>query len=246
MSFRAGFSPRGTCCSERVAAGLGETYVKGCYQQLRSANIAAGKNVRAYTKDQTVEWFKALDQLPRDSDDAIHFDDAGLFFTHPEARCIDLEYPQKLERLPFFARYLSTLVYEEKDFRGAVLWFTEWGVWQASDEAAGYRIIECINRASGHPASFEVSPGHSFRADELSEAIGMLLQPMIFGWDAYYVPNWSYGFEEFFLHVRHDSFVTVVTRTKEFYDRVFQNLEKLELHPKPGHDRRITRFCRRS
>jgi len=26
-----------------------------------------------------------------------------IFFTHPEAACIDLEYPAKLEQLPFFA-----------------------------------------------------------------------------------------------------------------------------------------------
>jgi len=25
----------------------------------------------------------------------------------------------------------------------------------------------------------------------------MLMQPMVFGWDAYYLPQWSFGFEEF-------------------------------------------------
>ena len=44
----------------------------------------------------------------------------------------------------------------------------------------------------------------------------MLMQPMVFGFDAYYLPKWSYGTGQFFLYVSHDSFVSVVTRTREF------------------------------
>jgi len=40
-----------------------------------------------------------------------------------------------------------------------------------------------MNRSGGQPTSFEAAPGHLFRADELTDAIAMLLQPMIFGWD---------------------------------------------------------------
>jgi hypothetical protein len=100
-----------------------------------------------------------------------------------------------------------------------LLWFTEWGVWNSSDEGVGYKIIEGMNRASGQPKCFEVAPGHFFRADELPDATGMLMQPMISGWDAYYYPQWSYGTGDVFLHVSHDSFVTVATRTKDFYDK---------------------------
>jgi len=74
----------------------------------------------------------------------------------------------------------------------------------------------------------------------------MLLQPMIFGWDAHYYPSWSYGQDQFFLHVSHDSFVSVATRTKEFYDRVLALLQKLELDAKPGHELQVKRFCRLS
>jgi hypothetical protein len=90
-----------------------------------------------------------------------------------------------------------------------------------------------------------VAPGHQFRADELRDAIGMLLQPMIFAWDSYYLPTWSYGTGEFFLHVSHDSFVSVVTRTKAFHDRIFKQLEDLDLNPKPASDMQVNRFRRR-
>ena len=181
---------------------------------------------------------------PNRSDESIHCDGRDLFFAHPEASCIDIEYPPKLERLPFLARYLATLGYEAKDFEGAMLWFTEWGVWNSLDEGIGYRIIEAMHSASGQPKSFEAAPGHLFRADELQEAIGMLLQPMVFGWDAMFVPWGSYGYKEFFLHVSHDSFVSVVTRTKEFHAKAFDLLRELDLNPKPGHELRLRRFCR--
>jgi hypothetical protein len=173
-----------------------------------------------------------------------HCDEKGLFFADPEASCIDLEYPPKLERLSFFARFLATIGYEAGDFQGALLWFTEWGVWNLQEEAVGYRVVESMHRAAGQPKSFEAAPGHLFRADELQDAIGMLLQPMVFGWDAYYLPHWSYGTHQFFLHVSHDSFVSVVTRRKEFYDRVFGLLKELDLRPAPGHELQVKRFCR--
>ncbi|HEX4074217.1 MAG TPA: hypothetical protein VHX49_02325 [Candidatus Acidoferrales bacterium] len=192
---------------------------------------------------EVAEWLQQFEKLGVASD-YVHADKDGLFFTHPEAACIDLEYPQKLERLPFFARSVATIGYEAQHFDGALIWLTEWGVWNLSDEGIGYRIVEQLNAGGGQLKSFEVAPGHRFRADELTDAIGMLLQPMVFGWDCFYLPTWSYGTGEFFLHVSHDSLVSVVTRTKEFYDRVFGVLKDLDLNPNPRHELRARRFCR--
>jgi hypothetical protein len=199
--------------------------------------------MRVLTAAEVDESFRFYEKL---GDEYVHYDGAREpFFTHPEAACIDVEYPPKLERLPFFARCLSTLGYDDWDFQGALIWFSEWGVWNLSDEGVGYRIVERMHVAAGQSGSFEVAPGHEFRADELTDAVGMLMQPMIFGWDPFYLPRWAYGTGQFFLHVSHDSFVNIVTRTKEFNDRVFQQLDKLELHPKPTSDLRCKRFCRR-
>jgi hypothetical protein len=197
--------------------------------------------VHTLSKADVLSWFAAF---PASRMDYVQCDEHGLFFAHPEANCIDIEYPQKLEQLPFLARLLATVGYEPKDFEGALLWFTTWGVWNSSDEAPGYQIIEAMNRAAGQSSSFEVAPGHDFRADELTHAIAMLLQPMLFGWDAYYYPRWSYGTGEFFLFISHDSFVSVVTRTAAFYDEVRALLEELGFHPKEGHALQKERFCR--
>ncbi len=193
------------------------------------------------TKAEVEKWFTSF---PKD-EESVRCEDSQLFYTHPEANCIDLEYPAKLERLPFFARCVATIGYETIHFSGAMMWITQWGVWNEFDESTGYRIIEAIRTASGQPKSFEAAAAHKFRADELHQAIGSLLQPMVFGWDATYYPSWSYGGQsEFFVHVSHDSFVSVVTRTKEFYDRTFRQLKELDLNPKPSSEHRRSRFCR--
>jgi hypothetical protein len=200
--------------------------------------------LKVLSSAEVVEWLSWFEQFPDRSNDYPHSDGKDLYFTHPEASCIDLEYPVKLEKLPFFARFLSTVGYEDRDFEGALLWFTAWGVWNLREEAVGYRIVEAMHRAAGQPQSFEIAPGHLFRGDELQDAVAMLLQPMVFGFDAYYLPKWSYGTGQFFLHVSHDSFVSVVTRTKEFHDRVFGSLQELDLNPRAGHEMRARRFCR--
>jgi hypothetical protein len=197
--------------------------------------------VRVLGKSEVHNWFSGF---PNPSPDYVQCDGRGLFFVHPEANCIDLEYPAKLERLPFFARLLATIGYDPRDFEGAMLWFTAWHVWNSGDEAAGYRLIEAMNKSVGQPSSFEAAPGHLFRADELADYVAMLLQPMIFGWDAYYLPRWSYGTGEFFLFISHDSFVSIATRTTAFHEKVFGVLKELDLNPKQGHEQKKNRFCR--
>ena len=198
--------------------------------------------VQVLSKTELNQWFGA----PQEQSSHVQRDERGLFFLHPEANCIDLEYPTKLERLPFLARALATIGYDPSNFEGALLWFTDWGVWNPSDEAAGYRIVEAMNGAAGQSASFEATPGHLFRPDELTDAVAMLLQPMMFGWDAYYLPRWSFGQEEFFVFISHDSFVSIVTRTKAFYKKVFGLLKELGLDPHDGHELQRSRFCRTS
>ncbi len=161
--------------------------------------------------------------------DRLQCNERGFFFSYQEASSITLHYPPKLERLPYFARFVATLGYDEVDFQGAVLWITECGVWQRREEGIGYRLVENLSRASGQPRSFEATEAYGFRSDELVEAIGMMMQPMIFGWNAYFVPQYSYGVEECFLKISHDSYVRVETRTREFHDRVLKDLEKAEL-----------------
>lgn len=199
--------------------------------------------MKVFTDLQARGWFKGINRSPQEGEDNLTINEAELFFTHAEASCIHLDYPATLERLPFFARYIATLGNDDCSFSGALMWITGWGFWNALDEGIGYRLMESLNRASGQPMSFEIGQVHAFRADELAESIGMLLQPMIFGWDTYYVPHWEYDPREFFLHISHGSYINVVTRTKQFYDQVFQQLQDMDFSPSRGAEFKVGRFC---
>jgi len=196
--------------------------------------------LKVLSNAEVKQWFAGFPQ----GSEYVRSVDTELFFAHSEANCVDVGYPVKVEQFPFLARYLATVGYGPLDFRGAVIWITEWGVWNPLDESPGYRIVEAMCAAAGQPTSFEAGSAFRFRADELDQAIGMLLQPMIFGWDAYYYPSWSYGQDQFFQHVSHDSFATIVTRTKDFYAKVLGELAEIAINAEPGRDLQVRRFCR--
>jgi hypothetical protein len=84
----------------------------------RTRNSRKGRleNMQVLSAKEVAEWFQGFENLEVESD-YVHADKDGLFFTHPEAACIDLEYPSKLEQLPFFARFVATIGYEEQLLR---------------------------------------------------------------------------------------------------------------------------------
>ena len=122
-------------------------------------------------------------------------------------------------QLVYFARLLAHLGYEEVHFSHAYFWITTWHVWGYETEAVGLKTFEQIRRSYGELRSLEAAPGTYFRHDEFTESVACLLQPMLIGWDAYYVPTWQWGSLDYFVFVSHDGFVDIQVRTKEMHDR---------------------------
>jgi hypothetical protein len=175
--------------------------------------------------------------LRGEASDQILYDGLGPHFAHPEAAAIKVLFPSKVERLPFLARAITSVCRAAEDFSGATTWVSQSDVWNAKDEAIGKRIIERINAAAGQPADFEIGSAHSFRGDEYIDSLGVLMQSIIAGWDAYYVPQWTFGYEEFFTFVSHDSYAVIVTRTKGFYDQAVEQLQGFKLDIRPDYER---------
>ncbi len=164
-----------------------------------------------------------------------------IFYDNPEANCVVLDLPREPGQLVFLARLVAALGYEEGHFRGAVLWITEWGVWDPQVEAVGFKALERFRLSFGESRSLESASAHYFRHDEFVDTVALLLQPMLIGWDAYYVPQWAYGGTDHFIFVSHDSYLAVVTRTAEMHRRVLQGLhgfEWLKYREQP-----LERFC---
>lgn len=125
---------------------------------------------------------------------------------------------QEPHQLLYLARLLAHLTYDEVHFRGATLWVTAFEIWNPLEEAITLKLFEQCRRSYGEIRSLESAPGTYFRHDEFVESVCCLLQPMLIGWDAYYIPTWAYGGLDYFVAVSHDGFASVETRTREAYD----------------------------
>lgn len=123
-------------------------------------------------------------------------------------------------QLIYLARLVAHLGCEEIHFGHAYLWITTWGVWNNHEEAIGFKTLEQFRRSYGESRPIEAAPGTYFRHDEFIESVACLVQPMLVGWDAYYVPHFTYGTLDYFVFVSHDGFIDVVVGTKEKYDEV--------------------------
>ena len=142
-------------------------------------------------------------------------------FRNPEAPSITIDLRVKEpHQLVYLARLVAHLGCEEIHFGHAYLWITTWGVWNNHEEAIGFKTLEQFRRSYGESRSIEAAPGTYFRHDEFVESVACLVQPMLVGWDAYYVPTWAYGSLDYFVTVSHDGFIDVEVRTKEMHDTV--------------------------
>lgn len=72
----------------------------------------------------------------------------------------------------------------------------------------------------GEVRSLEERPGHLFSAEGAFEMHSDLVVPMLFGWDAFLIPQG----EGYFLFVSHDGVAGVVTRTQETYQQLYERV----------------------
>ena len=172
----------------------------------------------------------------------LHFDEdgRGVHYVNAEANCIQLEFPDRPMRVPYFTRVLSLLNTEsEEHFNGALLWLTLWTIGSTNLEKIGWKLIEKMRLGFGETRPIGVAPGHWFRSDEFVELNAFLLPCFIFGWDAYFVPSG----QDYFVHISHDEYWTVVAKTTSAYEYLLKQLEPLS--PRAGHEGSRARFCRR-
>ena len=148
-----------------------------------------------------------------------------LHFDGPETRSTDLSLKlSEPHQLVHLACVLAHLSYEEGHFAGAEFWITQSGIWNKQEEAVGFKTLERMRQGYGENRPLESAPAHLFRSDEFVESVSFLLQPMLIGWDAYYIPHWSSDSLDYFLFVSHDAFVRIETRTTQVKEKVTQKL----------------------
>jgi hypothetical protein len=104
-------------------------------------------------------------------------------------------------------------------FEGALLWIRE-RVWGEYSEKTGTMIIEQMRLGKGETEPLEKRPVHLFSSEELFEMHSYFVIPMLFGWDAFLIPEGK----DYFLFVSHDGVVGVVSRTQKTNDELYQRV----------------------
>ena len=156
-------------------------------------------------------------------DCGIRVDGTNLYYDSSEANCIELKFPDLPGRAAYFASKASRLglLDDETQFQGALLWITysEPG----SLAPIGWKQIEKMRQGSGENRPIQTARAHFFRSDENCFDLRAFLLPcFVFGWDAYLIP---FSRRDFFVHVSHDEYWGVVSRTRTAHVELFAELE---------------------
>ena len=165
-------------------------------------------------------------------------DGRSLYYENPESNCMELRFPEKPMQVPFFTRVASSLNLDREElFYGAVLWLTLWDIGSPQLEKTGWRTIEKMRLGFGENRPIAMAPGHSFRSDEFVDLNAFLIPCFVFGWDAWLIPAGN----DYFVHISHDEFWVVVTRTTEIHEALHRQLS--DLSPRLPHEETLGRFC---
>ena len=167
----------------------------------------------------------------------IKLDETHLYYTNPEANCIELKFPDWPGRAAYFSSRASRLglVGDDDQFQGALLWITFSDL--GSQAPIGWKLIEKMRQGFGENRPLQAARAHFFRRDELLDLQAFLLPCFVFGWDAYLLP---FRNNDFFVHISHDEYWGVVSSTQKTYDMLFAELK--DLNPTESATMR-ERFC---
>jgi len=136
-----------------------------------------------------------------------------------DRRCFEVVLDEKPSRIIALANYLLP-TWDEAPFEGALLWFREWGIGDAYAEKTGLRIVEEMRLRLGEERPLAVAPAMLFEPEELALAHSFFVLPLLFGWDAFLVPQGK----NYFVFVSHDEVACVVAQTQEVYKEVFHQV----------------------
>ena len=156
----------------------------------------------------------------------IKVDGTALHYAESGTTCIELKFPETPGKAVYHTWLASRLgiMDNESQFSGALLWITYSSIGSPGLVQTGWKLVEKMRQGFGENRSLQTANGHFFRSDELVDLNAFLLPCFIFGWDAYLVPSQS---SDFFVHISHDEYWGVVTRTKETYAQRFFELKAI-------------------
>jgi len=105
-------------------------------------------------------------------------------------------------------------------FNGALLWITLSTIGRPGLEEIGWKLVEKLRLAFGETRPIRVALGHWFRSDEFVELNAFLLPVSYLDGRVFR----TFG-KDYFVHISHDEFRMVVTKTTAAHKEVIEQLK---------------------
>jgi hypothetical protein len=149
-----------------------------------------------------------------------------LKYDSEKLHCFSISLEEKAMRVIVLADYLVP-TWPDVPFTGALLWIRERGIGLDFSENASAMMFQQMRLAKGESKPLEEIPGQLFAANELVEFHSYFILSLLFGWDAFVVPEGN----DYFIFVSHDGIVEVVSRSTQTLEELQQRVS--DWNPKP-------------
>lgn len=121
--------------------------------------------------------------------------------------------PRDAQRSIALANVILMSVVEEDDedrFEGGLLWFRDWNIGSETVQRVGLNLLQRVRGSPTDVYDLSGRPAHLLDRSQLVTAQTLLMLPMVFRWDAYYVPHSG----RWLAFVSHEGFVQVQTQSE--------------------------------
>ena len=128
--------------------------------------------MRFYTEEECEQWMRSRNRQKPEAAQGIHME--------------RVEYPRELGRSFSIAHWIaSSITYR----RPALLWVTEWGIWDSSENA---HLYYRLRQSYGDHRLLPEAPGHLFLGFEVEDLTSFLQVCMLNGWGGFLLTEIDY------------------------------------------------------
>jgi hypothetical protein len=145
------------------------------------------------------------------------------WYDNPEARSTGFLIPPEPSAIAYITVVLPTLMYncDPLNWKGGAVWYQDFDVWNHEANVAGWKMIERIRAGYGELRPFDQATVNIFKDDDRTILPAFLLAPLIYGWDAYYIPQERGSFAR----ISHDGYWAIETETEEAYQAIQEKIK---------------------
>jgi len=143
-------------------------------------------------------------------------------YEHPEGKCVGFEMPDSPSGYAYLASVLPSLLtdFDRDNWRGGAIIYQDFDVWNHRNNVEGWTMIERIRAGYGELRPFREATVNVFRDNDISILPAFLLAPLIYGWDAHYIPLDRGSFAS----ISHDGYWCITTETEADYSKLQEKL----------------------